>query len=69
MIKKINHFLFRGMTVSSGHVVIKKDNSNMIGISIGGGGPYCPCLYIVQVFDNTPVAREGENLIFYEIIF
>lgn len=47
------------MTVSSGHVVIKKDNSNMIGISIGGGGPYCPCLYLVQVFDNTPVSREG----------
>lgn len=47
------------MTVSSGSVVIKKDNSNMIGISIGGGGPYCPCLYIVQVFDNTPVSKEG----------
>jgi hypothetical protein len=61
MIEKLKKFLFRGMTVSSGHVVIKKDNSNMIGISIGGGGPYCPCLYIVQVFDNTPVAREGEN--------
>lgn len=29
------------------------------GISIGGGGPYCPCLYIVQVFDGTPVAKEG----------
>lgn len=29
------------------------------GISIGGGGPYCPCLYIVQVFDSTPVAKEG----------
>ncbi|XP_070495592.1 PRKCA-binding protein isoform X1 [Chironomus tepperi] len=48
-----------GMTVSSGHVVIKKDNSNMIGVSIGGGGPYCPCLYVVQIFDNTPVSREG----------
>lgn len=33
--------------------------SFFIGISIGGGGPYCPCLYIVQVFDNTPVSREG----------
>jgi len=31
----------------------------ILGISIGGGGPYCPCLYIVQVFDNTPVSREG----------
>lgn len=64
--------------MSSGSAVIKKDNSNMIGIkslhkslisnitieyfpgiSIGGGGPYCPCLYIVQVFDNTPVSKEG----------
>jgi hypothetical protein len=31
----------------------------MIGISIGGGAPNCPCLYIVQVFDNTPSARDG----------
>lgn len=31
----------------------------LVGISIGGGGPYCPCLYIVQVFDNTPVSKEG----------
>lgn len=37
------------MTVSSGSVVIKKDQNNLIGISIGGGAPYCPCLYIVQV--------------------
>uniref|UniRef100_A0A182JDB4 PRKCA-binding protein n=1 Tax=Anopheles atroparvus TaxID=41427 RepID=A0A182JDB4_ANOAO len=48
-----------GMTVSSGTVVIKKDNSNLIGISIGGGAPLCPCLYIVQVFDGTPASREG----------
>lgn len=31
----------------------------MIGISIGGGAPNCPCLYIVQVFDNTPAAKDG----------
>lgn len=49
----------RGMTVTSGTVVIKKDTTNLIGISIGGGAPYCPCLYIVQVFDGTPAAREG----------
>ncbi|XP_063985177.1 PRKCA-binding protein isoform X3 [Diachasmimorpha longicaudata] len=48
-----------GMTITSGNVVIHKDSSNMIGISIGGGAPYCPCLYIVQVFDNTPTALEG----------
>lgn len=47
------------MTVSSGNVVIKKDGTNLIGISIGGGAPLCPCLYIVQVFDNTPAAKDG----------
>uniref|UniRef100_A0A182P0G8 PRKCA-binding protein n=1 Tax=Anopheles epiroticus TaxID=199890 RepID=A0A182P0G8_9DIPT len=55
----LNFTLNRGMTVSSGTVVIKKDTSNLIGISIGGGAPLCPCLYIVQVFDGTPAAREG----------
>merc|ERR1712130_465164 len=49
----------RGMTVTSGVVTISKDSGNLIGISIGGGAPLCPCLYIVQVFDNTPAAKEG----------
>lgn len=48
-----------GMTVTSGSVTITKDNSNLIGISIGGGANLCPCLYIVQVFDNTPAAKDG----------
>ncbi|KAH0956042.1 hypothetical protein HN011_010200 [Eciton burchellii] len=48
-----------GMTITSGNVMIQKDISNLIGISIGGGAPLCPCLYIVQIFDNTPVALEG----------
>lgn len=47
------------MTVTSGSVTLKKDDNNLIGISIGGGAPLCPCLYVVQVFDNTPAAREG----------
>ena len=47
------------MTVTSGVVTITKDESNLIGISIGGGAPLCPCLYIVQVFDNTATARDG----------
>lgn len=47
------------MTVSLGTAHITKDESNLIGISIGGGAPYCPCLYIVQVFDGTPAAAEG----------
>ncbi|XP_048487253.1 PRKCA-binding protein isoform X3 [Plutella xylostella] len=48
-----------GMTVTSGSVVLSKDEKNLIGISIGGGAPLCPCLYIVQIFDNTPASREG----------
>ncbi|XP_065201394.1 PRKCA-binding protein isoform X2 [Planococcus citri] len=48
-----------GMKVTTGNVTIKKDNNNLIGISIGGGAPYCPCLYIVQVFDNSPTAKDG----------
>ncbi|KAL9923655.1 protein interacting with PRKCA 1 isoform 1-T1 [Glossina fuscipes fuscipes] len=48
-----------GMTVSTKSVVMNKDESNLIGISIGGGAPLCPCLYIVQIFDGTPAAREG----------
>ncbi|KAL1451815.1 hypothetical protein WDU94_006155 [Cyamophila willieti] len=50
---------YMGMTVTSGIVTIAKDSSNLIGISIGGGAPLCPCLYIVQVFDNTPASKEG----------
>lgn len=35
--------------MTSGSVVLAKDEKNLIGISIGGGAPLCPCLYIVQV--------------------
>jgi len=41
-----------------GSVTLKKDKQNLIGISIGGGAPLCPCLYVVQVFDNTPAAKD-----------
>lgn len=46
------------MTITSGSVTIKKDSNNLIGISIGGGYPLCPCLYIVQIFDNTAASRD-----------
>ncbi|WAQ97160.1 PICK1-like protein [Mya arenaria] len=49
----------RGMTVTSGSVTLTKDEKNLIGISIGGGAPLCPCLYVVQIFDNTPAAKEA----------
>ncbi|KAL8612601.1 PRKCA-binding protein [Nucella lapillus] len=48
-----------GMTISSGQVRLKKDTQNLIGISIGGGAPLCPCLYVVQVFDNTPAVKDA----------
>lgn len=48
-----------GMTTVSGSVTLVKDKQNLIGISIGGGSPLCPCLYIVQVFDNTPASKDG----------
>lgn len=48
-----------GMTVTSGQVKLNKDKSNLIGISIGGGAPYCPCLYVIQIFDNTPASQDG----------
>lgn len=48
-----------GMTITSGQVQITKDASNLIGISIGGGAPHCPCLYVIQVFDNSPTALDG----------
>ena len=49
VLNSIHSSYFRGMTVTSGVVTIKKDESNLIGISIGGGAPLCPCLYVVQV--------------------
>lgn len=49
----------RGMTITTGSCTLVKDENNLVGISIGGGAPLCPCLYIVQVFDNTPAARDG----------
>ncbi|XP_037094073.1 PRKCA-binding protein-like [Pollicipes pollicipes] len=48
-----------GMTLTTGSVTLTKDEKNLIGISIGGGAPLCPCVYAVQVFDNTPAGRDG----------
>lgn len=45
--------------MTSGVVTLQKDSQNLIGISIGGGAPLCPCLYVVQIFDNTPAAKDG----------
>lgn len=56
------------MTITTGSCTLKKDDTNLVGISIGGGAPYCPCLYIVQVFDNTPASRDGSLAAGDEII-
>lgn len=48
-----------GITITTGSCTLKKDDGNLVGISIGGGAPLCPCLYIVQVFDNTPASKDG----------
>ncbi|MBW00141.1 PRKCA-binding protein, partial [Eschrichtius robustus] len=37
-----------GIPTVPGKVTLQKDAQNLIGISIGGGAQYCPCLYIVQ---------------------
>eukprot|EP00057_Strongylocentrotus_purpuratus_P026708 XP_011681182.1 PREDICTED: PRKCA-binding protein-like [Strongylocentrotus purpuratus] len=47
-----------GMEAIPGTAKLVKDSQNLVGISIGGGAPLCPCLYIVQVFDNTPAAKS-----------
>lgn len=48
--KMYNFFFFcRGMEVTTKCVALQKDETNLLGISIGGGAPLCPCLYIVQV--------------------
>ena len=40
------HYTVRTMSRS---VTLVKGKNNMIGISIGGGAPFCPVLYVVQV--------------------
>lgn len=48
-----------GMNVSGDVAELEKDDKGLIGISIGGGAPYSPCLYVVQIFDNSPAAKDG----------
>lgn len=48
-----------GMRVQSETVEICKDEKGLVGITIGGGHPYCPCVYVVQVFDGSPALVDG----------
>ncbi|XP_065181994.1 PRKCA-binding protein-like [Sycon ciliatum] len=41
-------------------VRIDKGENGLVGITIGGGPPLCPVVYIVQVFDNTPAQKSGQ---------
>lgn len=54
--------LSSGIPTVPGKVTLQKDAQNLIGISIGGGAQYCPCLYIVQVLGALEVgvrSRKG----------
>ena len=46
--------LTNNLRLTADVIEIEKDNKGRIGIAIGGGAPNCPCLYIVQIFENTP---------------
>lgn len=55
----------RGIPTVPGTVCLKKDANNLIGISIGGGAQYCPCLYIVQVGIEQLIITMTEH--FYDV--
>ncbi|XGW25505.1 hypothetical protein V3C99_006713 [Haemonchus contortus] len=48
-----------GMRIQSETIEITKDEKGLVGISIGGGHPYCPCVYVVQIFDKSPADADG----------
>ncbi|VDO99329.1 unnamed protein product [Heligmosomoides polygyrus] len=48
-----------GMRTQSETIEIMKDEKGLVGISIGGGHPFCPCVYVVQIFDKSPAEVDG----------
>ncbi|CAD6195124.1 unnamed protein product [Caenorhabditis auriculariae] len=48
-----------GLRVQAETLEIVKDEKGLVGISIGGGSPYCPCVYVVQIFDGSPASKDG----------
>ncbi|CAB3406747.1 unnamed protein product [Caenorhabditis bovis] len=48
-----------GIRIQSETIELTKDEKGLVGISIGGGAPYCPCVYVVQVFDGSPAFKDG----------
>lgn len=52
-----------GIPTVPGTVNLKKDSNNLIGISIGGGAQYCPCLYIVQVSEECLTTSVSDKVL------
>ncbi|CAI5447007.1 unnamed protein product [Caenorhabditis angaria] len=48
-----------GLKIQSETIELTKDEKGLVGISIGGGSPYCPCVYVVQVFDGSPAFKDA----------
>ncbi|KAE9554319.1 hypothetical protein FO519_002490 [Halicephalobus sp. NKZ332] len=48
--------------------VYKDANKGHVGIAIGGGAPACSSIYVVQVFDNSPCAKDGKIGVGDEIV-
>ncbi|KJH52227.1 PDZ/DHR/GLGF domain protein [Dictyocaulus viviparus] len=48
-----------GMRIQSETIEIVKDEKGLVGISIGGGYPFCPCVYVVQIFEKSPAELDG----------
>uniref|UniRef100_A0A1I8B203 PRKCA-binding protein n=1 Tax=Meloidogyne hapla TaxID=6305 RepID=A0A1I8B203_MELHA len=51
--------LTNNLRLNADVIEIEKDTKGRIGIAIGGGAPICPCLYIVQIFENTPAKKNA----------
>ena len=47
-------------------VTLEKGKNNMIGISIGGGSPVCPVLYVVQV--SQVIGTHNSSFLFNKIL-
>ncbi|CAI4227206.1 unnamed protein product [Auanema sp. JU1783] len=48
-----------GMRIQSETIEVKKDERGLVGITIGGGYPCCPCVYVVQIIDESSAATDG----------
>jgi C-terminal processing protease CtpA/Prc len=55
----MNFDLTQNLRLVADVVELEKDAKGQVGIAIGGGAPNCPCLYIVQIFDNSPAKKNG----------